>query len=197
MLEVMAKKVPVERHPTVCWGDVSGPMLAYHDDEWGKPVHDSRALWEKLMLDGFQAGLSWEIILNKREGFARAFEGWQPERIAAYGEEDVARLLADPGIVRNRLKVRGVIRNARAYLRLKEAGSQFSDYLWAFPGREPIDRMPSTRADVPATSPESDAMSRALQSAGFTFVGSTICYAFMQAVGMVNDHLASCPARTI
>ncbi|MCA9830546.1 MAG: DNA-3-methyladenine glycosylase I [Dehalococcoidia bacterium] len=170
-------------------------MLAYHDEEWGKPVRDGRALWEKLMLDGFQAGLSWEIILNKREGFARAFEGWQPERIAVYGEEDVARLLADPGIVRNRLKVRGVIRNALAYLRLQEAGSPFSDYLWAFTGGEPIDRMPSARADLPATSPESDAMSRALQSAGFTFVGSTICYAFMQAVGMVNDHLASCPVR--
>ena len=191
----MVKKVVVERFPSVCWGDVSRLMLDYHDREWGRPVRDSRALWEKLMLDGFQAGLSWEIVLNKREGFARAFEEWQPERIAAYGEDDVARLLADGGIVRNRLKVRGAIKNAKAYLQLAEEGITFSDYLWAFTGGEPIDRQPATRADVPATSPESDAMSKALQKAGFTFVGSTICYAFMQAVGMVNDHLAACPVR--
>ncbi len=192
----MAKKVNVERHPTVCWGEVSRLMVDYHDQEWGRPVRDSRALWEKLMLDGFQAGLSWEIILNKREGFARAFEGWQPERIATYGEDDVARLLADPGIVRNRLKVRGVIRNAQAYLRLRDEGTAFGDYLWAFTGGKPIDRRPASLTDVPATSPESDAMSKDLQKAGFTFVGSTICYAFMQAVGMVNDHLATCPVRS-
>ena len=171
--------------------------VAYHDAEWGVPVHDDRLLFEFLILEGAQAGLSWDTILKKRENYRAAFDGFDARKVAKYDARKTARLLADPGIVRNRLKVRGVIRNARAYLRLKEAGSQFSDYLWAFPGREPIDRMPSTRADVPATSPESDAMSRALQSAGFTFVGSTICYAFMQAVGMVNDHLASCPARTI
>lgn len=191
----MAKKAEVERRPTVCWDDVSLLMLEYHDREWGRPVLDSRALWEKLMLDGFQAGLSWEIILNKRDGFARAFEGWEPERIAGYGEDDVARLLADPGIVRNRLKVRGAIKNAQAYLRLNDEGIDFSDYLWRFTGGRPIDRQPASLADVPATSAESDAMSKALQKAGFTFVGSTICYAFMQAVGMVNDHLAACPVR--
>jgi len=178
-----------------CWGEVSPLMAAYHDDEWGVPLHGGRALFEKLMLDGFQAGLSWETVLRKRDAFARAFAGWDPERIAAFDDSDRARLLADPGIIRNRAKIEAATRNARAYLRLAGEGVDFDDFLWAFVGGQPLDRRPSNRLDVPATSSESDAMSKALRAQGFGFVGSTICYAFMQATGMVNDHLASCPAR--
>jgi DNA-3-methyladenine glycosylase I len=186
---------PEERRET-CWGLVSPEMARYHDEEWGVPVHDGRALWEKLMLDGFQAGLSWEIILRKRSSFHAAFEGWDPARIAGYGDDDIARLLADPGIVRNRLKVAGAVKNARAYLALEAEGTPFAAYLWSFVGGKPIDNRPAAYGDVRATSPESDAMSKALRKRGFTFVGSTICYAFMQAVGMVNDHLQHCPTRS-
>ena len=191
----MTSDAPRPVRVAICWGQVSPEMARYHDEEWGVPLRDERALFEKLMLDGFQAGLSWDTILRKRENFARAFEGWDPETIAAYGEHDIARLLADPGIVRNRLKVRGAVTNARAYLALRDDGTAFASYLWQFVGGETIDRRPISRIDVPATSPESDAMSKALRRRGFTFVGSTICYAFMQAVGMVNDHLVDCPAR--
>jgi DNA-3-methyladenine glycosylase I len=170
-------------------------MAEYHDSEWGVPVHDSRALFEKLMLDGFQAGLSWEIVLRKRPAFEAAFAGWDPAAIALFGEADIARLMADPGIVRNRLKIEGAVKNARAYLRLQDEGESFDHFLWAFTGGDTLDTRPLSRNDVPPTSRESDAMSKALRARGFTFVGSTICYAFMQAVGMVNDHLANCPAR--
>lgn len=179
----------------VCWGEVSALEADYHDEEWGVPVFDSRALFEKLMLDGFQAGLSWSTILRKREAFARAFCGWAPERIARFDDADVARLMADPGIVRNRLKVEGAVRNARAYLALAAEGVPFADFLWAFTGGRPIDRRPASREDIPAVSAEAEAMSKALRGRGFTFVGPTICYAFMQAVGMVNDHVLGCPAR--
>jgi DNA-3-methyladenine glycosylase I len=165
---------------------------AYHDDEWGVPIRDDRDLFAKLMLDGFQAGLSWSTILYKRDNFDRAFDGWDPEKIAAYTQDDIDRLLADPGIVRNKLKVNGAVKNARAYLRLVEEEGSFSDYLWSFVGGDTIVMRPTGLDDFRATSPESDAMSKALQKRGFTFVGSTIVYAFMQAVGMIDDHIAGC-----
>lgn len=171
-------------------------MAAYHDTEWGVPVHDDRALFERLMLEGFQAGLSWSTILRKREHFFRAFDGWDAARIAAYGPDDVARLMADPGIVRNRLKVEGAVRNARAFLALQAEHGTFDAYIWSFVGGATIDRSPDSLAGMPATTPESDAVSRALKKAGMTFVGPTICYAFLQSAGLVNDHLATCPVRS-
>lgn len=169
-------------------------MVAYHDDEWGVPCYDDQELFERLMLESFQAGLSWSTILNKRQHFRRAFDGWDPERIAAYGDADVARLLADPGIVRNRLKVLGAIRNARAFLEVRREHGSFAAYTWSFVGGAPLQRTspPASLAEVQARTPESDAMSKALRKRGFTFVGSTICYAFMQSVGMVNDHVEGC-----
>jgi DNA-3-methyladenine glycosylase I len=181
-----------------CWGLVGPLDAAYHDTEWGTPSHDDPHLFEMLILEGFQAGLSWSTILTKRENFRRAFDGWDAERIAAYGPEDIARLMADPGIVRNRLKVEAAVKNARAYLAVREEFGTFDAYIWSFVGGEPLDRpAPATWDEVPATTPESDTMSKALKKRGFTFVGSTICYAFMQSVGMVNDHLADCPARVV
>jgi len=177
----------------VCWGEV-GPLDAeYHDTEWGRPCHDDAELFERLMLEGFQAGLSWSLILARRESFRTAFDGWYAVRIAQYGDADIARLMADPGIIRNRLKVNGAVKNARAFLDLQAEHGTFDRYIWQF---APAARhAPTSFGDVPATTPESDAMSKALKKRGFTFVGSTICYAFMQSVGMVNDHLAECPAR--
>ncbi len=175
-----------------CWGLVDPLMAAYHDNEWGIPCHDDQRLFEMLVLEGFQAGLSWSTILNKRENFRRAFDNWDAERIAAYGEDDIARLLGDPGIVRNRLKIAATIDNARAYLRLREQHGSFDAYIWSF-APAPRSAPPLRFEDLPASTPESDAMSKALKKAGMRFVGTTICYAFMQAVGMVNDHLAGCP----
>jgi DNA-3-methyladenine glycosylase I len=174
-----------------CLGD---PLyMAYHDEEWGVPCHDDRELFERLMLEGFQAGLAWITILRKREGFFRAFEGWEAETIAAYGPEEIARLLADPGIVRNRLKVNGAVQNAHAYLRVREEFGTFDRYLWSFTDGGPLVRpAPLSLEAVPVSTPESDAMSKDLKRRGFTFVGTTICYAFMQSVGMVNDHIAGC-----
>jgi DNA-3-methyladenine glycosylase I len=178
------------------WGAGDPLMMAYHDDEWGAPDWDDDALFGLLMLECFQAGLSWRTILHRRESFDRAFEGWNAERIAAYGPDDHARLLADPGIIRNRLKVEGASKNARAYLQLRDETGSFANYLWSFTGGDVLDRpAPVSFAEVPATTPESDAMSKALKKRGFTFVGSTIIYAFMQSAGMVNDHLITCPAR--
>ena len=169
-------------------------MGAYHDDEWAVPCHDDRELFERLMLEGFQAGLSWSTILNKRENFRQAFDGWDAERIANYGPEETARLLADAGIIRNRLKVEGAVKNARAYLATRAEFGTFDTYIWGFVAGGPIVKpAPASFAEVPATTPISDAMSKDLRKRGFTFVGSTICYAFMQSVGMVNDHLAWCP----
>ena len=177
----------------VCWGEV-GPLDAeYHDTEWGQPCHDDGELFERLMLEVFQAGLSWSLILARRESFRAACDGWDPVRIAQYGEDDINRLMADPGIIRNRLKVNGAVKNARAFLVLQAEHGTFDRYIWGF---APAPRhAPVSSGDVPAATPESDAMSKALKKRGFTFVGSTICYAFMQSVGMVNDHLAGCPAR--
>ncbi|MCJ7677810.1 MAG: DNA-3-methyladenine glycosylase I [Anaerolineales bacterium] len=176
-----------------CFGTGDPLMEAYHDLEWGLPVHDSRALFEKLVLDSFQAGLSWRTILHKREAFRRAFHGFDPERIARYSARDRTRLLADAGIVRNRLKIDAAIGNARAYLRLEDEQGSFAEYLWGFTGGRSL-RPRAARAwrQVPTHSPESDAMSKDLQAHGFRFVGPTICYAFMQAVGMVDDHLVGC-----
>ncbi len=148
------------------------------------------------MLEGFQAGLSWSTILARRERFFRAFDGWDAEKVAAYDEARIERLLADPGIIRNRLKVRAAARNAAAFLRLRDEHGTFDCYIWSFTGGAPLNRpAPRSTADIPAHTPESDAMAKALQKAGMTFVGPTICYAFMQSVGMVNDHIAGCPAR--
>ena len=185
----------LEKFPT-CWGMLDAAYARYHDEEWGVPCRDDGELFERLMLEGFQAGLSWSTILNKRANFHRAFDGWDAERIAAYGPDDVARLLGDAGIIRNRLKCEGAVKNARAYLAAKAEFGSFDSYIWSFVGGTTLVRpIPRAMSDVPATTPESDAMSKALRKRGFTFVGSTICYAFMQSVGMVNDHLADCPAR--
>ncbi len=181
----------------VCWGMVGPLDASYHDTEWGVPCHDDGELFERLMLEGFQAGLSWSTILAKRANFWRAFEGWDAERIARYGPDDIARLLNDPGIIRNRLKVEGAVKNARAFLDAQAEHGSFDRYIWAFTGGGTLARpAPLRMEDIPASSHESNAMSKALKKRGFTFVGTTICYAFMQSVGMVNDHLASCPVRS-
>ncbi len=174
-----------------CLGD---PLyIAYHDEEWGVPCHDERELFERLQLEGFQAGLSWITILRKRENFRKAFDGWDAERIANYGPDDIARLLNDPGIIRNRLKINAAVKNAHAYLRLRDEIGSLDDYLWNFVGGEPIPQPPpATLADIPAVTPEATALSKDLKRRGFTFVGPTICYALMQSVGMVNDHIATC-----
>jgi DNA-3-methyladenine glycosylase I len=176
-----------------CFGTGDPLMEAYHDLEWGVPLRDDRALFEKLLLDSFQAGLSWRTILYKRDNFRRAFHGFDPECVARYTARDRNRLLADAGIIRNRLKIDAAITNARAYLRLQEELGSFSDYLWAFTGGETLrPRAARSWRQVPTCSHESDAMSKDLQARGFRFVGTTICYAFIQAVGMVDDHLVRC-----
>jgi DNA-3-methyladenine glycosylase I len=171
----------------------SDPLyVAYHDEEWGVPERDDRALFEKLILDGFQAGLSWYIILRKRDAFRRAFDGFDPARIARYDRRKIERLMADPGIVRNRAKIEGTVANARGYLQIMERTGSFADFIWqATDGRIVQNRWRDLR-QVPAETAESRALSKALKGEGFTFVGPTIVYAFMQAVGMVNDHLVSC-----
>jgi DNA-3-methyladenine glycosylase I len=167
-------------------------MIDYHDRAWGVPVHDDRLLFEFLILEGAQAGLSWQTVLNKRENYRRAFHGFDAGQIACYGEKDVARLLADPGIIRNRLKVAATISNAQEYLRLAEETGSFSDYLWQFVGGKPIQNGITSLQQIPVSTRESDAMSKALRGRGFRFVGTTICYALMQATGMVNDHTTDC-----
>jgi DNA-3-methyladenine glycosylase I len=173
------------------WAGSDPLMVAYHDEEWGVPCHDDRALFELLILEGFQAGLSWSTILRKRETFVRAFDGFDPEIVAAYGADDVARLLDDAGIVRNRLKVGAAISNAQAFLQTQQDFERFDAYIWQF-APEPRAEHLQSLAEIPATSPESDAMSKDLKRRGFRFVGSTICYAFMQSAGLVDDHVAGC-----
>lgn len=168
--------------------------VAYHDEEWGVPERDGRALFEKLALDGFQAGLSWITILRKRDGFRAAFDGFDPERVARYGEADVARILADPGVVRHRGKIEATIGNARAWLAIEEREG-FSRFLWDRVGGRPIQNDFAAMSDVPAETDLSRDISKALRAEGFKFCGPTIVYAFMQAVGMVNDHLIGCPRR--
>ncbi|GAA3549827.1 DNA-3-methyladenine glycosylase I [Zobellella aerophila] len=177
------------------WVNGDAEYIRYHDEEWGVPEYDSRALFEKLCLDGQQAGLSWYVILRKIPHYRAAFAGFYPAQIARFGEQDVARLMRDPGIVRNRLKIQSVIKNARAYLAMEQQGIDFSRWLWDFVGGEPVLNRWQRLDQVPATTPASEAMARALKKQGFSFVGGTICYAFMQAVGMVNDHLLSCPCH--
>ena len=168
------------------------PAIAYHDEEWGVPVHDDRRLFEFLVLEGAQAGLSWITILKKRENYRKAFDGFRADKIARYGARDVKRLLADSGIVRNRLKIAATVENAKALLRLQHE-TTLDAYLWSFVGGQPKQNRWRSLSQVPARTVESDAMSRDLLRRGFKFVGSTICYALMQATGMVNDHLVTCP----
>jgi DNA-3-methyladenine glycosylase I len=178
------------------WCGTDPLYVHYHDTVWGRPEYDDQALFEKLCLDGQQAGLSWITILRKQESYRQAYAGFDPEQIVRFDEDDIARLMADPGIIRNRLKVHSIIRNARGFLALRDQGISFSEFLWQFVDGRPIQNRWQTLAEVPVTTPESEAMSKALKKAGFNFVGPTIVYAFMQATGMVNDHLASCHAHT-
>ncbi len=182
--------------PRCAWARHDPLLRAYHDAEWGVPERDSRALWEKLMLDGFQAGLSWLTILRKRDAFRSAFGGFEPEVVARFGEDDIARLLGDPGIVRSRAKIAATIGNARAYLTMAEAGEDFSAFVWGMAGGTPIR---CAGGDIPVQTPLSEALSVALKRRGFKFVGPVIVYAWMQATGIVDDHTADCflhhPAR--
>ena len=170
--------------------------IPYHDAEWGVPVHDDRLLFEFLVLEGAQAGLSWETILKKRENYRRAFDNFDPALVARYGEKKLKDLLADAGIVRNRLKIEAAVQNAKAFLAVQEDFGTFDEYIWGFVGNEQKQNAWKSFKEVPAKTPESDAMSKDLKRRGFKFVGSTICYAFMQAVGMVNDHLVECFRHT-
>jgi DNA-3-methyladenine glycosylase I len=175
-----------------CGWPRSAIALRYHDEEWGVPLRDDRKIFEFLVLDAAEAGLSWEIILRKREGFRAAFDDFDAEKIARYDRRRVQALLADPGIIRNRLKIESAIVNARAFLKVQEEFGSFAGYIWQFVGGQPrVNHRRSLKA-IPARTPESDAMSKALRKRGFKFVGSTICYAFMQAAGMVNDHTVGC-----
>ena len=174
------------------WAGTDPLYVAYHDEEWGVPVHDDHTLFEFLILEGAQAGLSWSTILNKRENYRRAFDNFDPAKVAAYDETKVAELLNDPGIVRNKLKVRSAVGNARAFLAIQEEFGSFDAYIWQFVGGQPKQNSRQTLAEVPAQTAESEAMSKDLRKRGFNFVGPTICYAFMQAVGMVNDHTTDC-----
>lgn len=176
------------------WCGTDPLYVAYHDTEWGVPERDGRALWEKLVLEGFQAGLSWITILRKRDTFRAAFAGFDPAIVAGWGEDQVARLLADPGIVRHRGKVEGAIRSARAFLEV-EAREGFAAYVWHHVEGQPVQNAPRTMADIPAETPLSRALSKRLKKDGFAFCGPTTVYAFMQAAGLVNDHLVGCPAR--
>ncbi len=185
--------MPVGTTITRCWASADDPlMLAYHDEEWGVPLRGDRDLFAKLVLDGFQAGLSWRVILHKRARFLEAFDGFDPERIARYDRRKIAQLLKDPGIVRNRQKVHAAISNARAFLEFPAQDGAFGAFLWSFVGGAPKQNRRRSLRDLPARTRESDAMSDALAKRDFRFVGPTICYAFMQAVGMANDHLITC-----
>ena len=174
------------------WAGSDPLYVAYHDEEWGVPLHDERRLFEMLVLEGAQAGLSWLTILRRREGYRRAFDGFDPGAVARYGRRDVERLLADGGIVRNRLKIDSAVNNARAFLAVQEEFGGFDDYVWRFVDGKPRQNAWTAPEEVPAQTPASHAMSRDLRRRGFTFVGPTICYAHMQATGMVNDHLVGC-----
>ena len=174
------------------WGTNNPLMIKYHDEEWGVPVHDDRKLFEFLVLDGFQAGVSWSIVLNKQKNFRKAFHNFNARRIAKFTAKDVRRLLADPGIIRNRLKIQAAINNAQRFLEIQKEFGSFDKYIWQFVGGKPKKNKFKTIRQIPATSKESDAMSKDLKERGFKFVGSTICYAFMQASGMVNDHTTDC-----
>jgi DNA-3-methyladenine glycosylase I len=170
-------------------------MIRYHDEEWGVPVHDDDKHFEFMVLDTFQAGLSWKTILHKRENFRRAFDGFNYRKISRYTDDKLAALLQDAGIIRNRLKVQATVGNARAFMDLRREFGTFDDYVWSFTGGKTIQNRVKDHAGIPVTSPESDALSKDLYSRGFKFVGSTIVYAYMQAAGLVNDHLVGCPRQ--
>ncbi len=189
----MARRKETGRCP---WVDLTKlDYIDYHDKEWGVPLHDDRRLFEFLILEGAQAGLSWYTVLRKRENYRLAFDQFDPERVARYGQRQVAKLLKDPGIIRNRLKVEAAINNAQRFLDIQQELGSFASYMWGFVGGRPIVREIRTLRDYRATSPESDAMSKDLRRRGFKFVGSTVCYAHMQATGMVNDHALDCFRR--
>jgi len=178
--------------PSCSWPSNDPLMIKYHDEEWGIPLHDDQKLFEFMVLDAFQAGLSWKTVLNKRENFRKAFDGFSIKKIAEYGERDYERLLADAGIIRNRAKILGTINNAKLFLDVQKEFGTFDAYIWQFTGGKPIANKWKSLSELPASSKESDAMSKDLKNRGFKFVGTTICYAFMQAAGMVNDHLIHC-----
>jgi DNA-3-methyladenine glycosylase I len=178
------------------WAGTDPLYVKYHDEEWGIPVHDDRHLFEMLTLEGAQAGLSWITILRKRDAYRKAFDNFDPRKVARYDARKKRALLVDEGIVRNKLKIDAAVTNARAFLNVQKEFGSFDGYIWQFVGGKPIVNRRPTMKDIPATTPESDAMSRNLKARGFRFVGSTICYAFMQAVGMVDDHVDGCLART-
>lgn len=182
----------MQQQPSCPWVGTNPAMIAYHDTEWGVPVHEDRKLFEFITLDAFQAGLSWSCILNKRDNFREALDGFDPSLIARYDDAKIASLLKDPGIIRNRAKIKAAINNARVFLAIQEAQGSFDTYIWSFVGHQPIVNAWTELSQIPVSSPESDAMSRDLKKRGMSFVGTTICYAFMQAAGMVNDHLVSC-----
>ena len=200
-----AKNRPRAEASRTAAGGATGPVrcdwarteasIAYHDEEWGVPVRDDRRLFEMLILEGAQAGLSWETILRKRHGYRRAFDGFDPRRVARYDAKKIRALLADPGIVRNRLKVAATVANAKAFLEVQREFGSFADYVWRFVDGEPVRNERRVGREVPDRTPQSDAMSRDLGARGFRFVGTTICYAFMQATGMVDDHLVTCFRR--
>ena len=177
------------------WPGNDALMLAYHNEEWGVPLHDDRKLFEFMVLDAFQAGLSWKIVLYKRENFRRVFDNFDARKIAQYDEEYIQQLLQDASIVRNQAKIRATVGNAKAFLRICEEFGSFDKYIWQFTGGMTLDNHPVSNVEIPAKSSESNAMSKDLLSRGFKFVGSTICYAFMQAAGMVNDHLEGCRSK--
>jgi DNA-3-methyladenine glycosylase I len=175
-----------------CAWAVSDAMIRYHDTEWGVPQHEDRVLFEFLILEGAQAGLSWETILRKREAYRKAFAGFDPRKVAKFDAKKIESLMQNDGIVRNRLKIEGAVKNAKAFLEVQREFGSFNTYVWTFVGGAPKKNRPKTMKNVPASTPESDALSKDLRKRGFTFVGSTICYAFMQAVGMVDDHAVGC-----
>lgn len=180
---------------TCSWPGNDALMIRYHDEEWGVPEHDDRKLFEFLVLDAFQAGLSWKTILHRRPAFRKAFADFDYKKVARFGEAQQEELMQDAGIIRNKLKIRGTITNAQMLIRVQEEFGSFDKYIWQFTGGKTLNGKRKVDTEIPATSPESDAMSKDLRSRGFKFVGSTICYAFMQAAGMVNDHLVSCPCH--
>ena len=183
----------MEENKPNCWGTNDVLMAKYHDDEWGTPLHDDRKLFEFLILEGFQAGLSWSTILNKRENFRRAFDNFDYNKVAQYDSRKVATLLKDSGIIRNRLKITAAVGNAKAFILIRKGFGTFDRYIWGFTNGKPVSNKLKSFKEMPAKTPLSDLISRDLQKRGFKFVGSTIVYAYMQATGMVNDHLVSCP----
>lgn len=187
----MAKKRSTAELVRCHWAKTE-PNLGYHDTEWGVPLHDERLLFEFLILEGAQAGLSWETVLKKRENYRKAFDQFDPGVIVRYKPAKLERLMLDPGIIRNRLKIESVVQNAKSFLQVQDEFDSFDKYIWGFVGHEPQQPKRSSLCEVPAKTAESDAMSKDLKKRGFNFVGSTICYAFMQATGMVNDHLIEC-----